>query len=413
VKEMTALQQISQIKTSRDISLPRIDARQCAPAEFASRYGIPALPAVVSNLFEGQRISGLDQLTARREFGHLRVAYFPQYSSAWSSFLTRFHQGESLAAKKQPWAKGRKPRQNAAKAASGAEDAPVKVELFGETTLADYLDGKLPEQCYLHEIETPAEIKALYRWSEYCDPALYPWSGAHAERHHSPELMFIAQRGRHADLHCHHDINHVLLHQVFGRKTVVLLPPEASSKLFAITHASNLDLSVLGPAELEHFVRYAGGFIDLISPGETLFIPATWWHYLYYDDTAMSVNFRFAPAADQDMRFVSEMSGDPRHKRVAFALRDPALLAKYRPRIQQLRKRVASPFAGAHRKHRAAAQLMQEMFAELFPHESGAAHLDPNDLFSSLAAWRIGASMPRMLLAEVCRRVGYRLVRLG
>jgi Cupin-like domain len=376
------------------LSLQRIDARELKPADFASRYGIPAIPVVVRNLFHGQRIGSLTEQQVRSELGQLRLPYFPQYSSAWVSFISQFHRGESLQTNEHAWAQIRNPDSCS-------------------TALVDYLDGKLREDCYLHEIDTPPEVRALYQRPLFCDPALYPWSSAAAEPHHAPEMLFIAQRGQHADLHCHHDINHVFLHQVFGRKSVVLLPPEATLKLFAVTHASNLDLSVLDPAELEHFVRYAGGHLDILAPGETLFIPATWWHYLYYIDTAMSVNFRFAPAADEDMRFISEMSGDPRHKRVAFALRDPELLRRYKPRIQKLRSMMSSPIAGAHRKQRAAAMLMRELFAELFPKEVRATHFDPNDLFESFTAWRIDVSVPRRFLAEVFRRVGYRLARMG
>jgi hypothetical protein len=50
----------------------------------------------------------------------------------------------------------------------------------------------------------------------------------------------------------------------------------------------------LSSAEMDEFVRYAGGQHALLAPGETIFIPSVFWHYFDYLDTSMSLTLRWS-----------------------------------------------------------------------------------------------------------------------
>ena len=95
----------------------------------------------------------------------------------------------------------------------------------------------------------------------------------------------------------HFDSTHNLFVQISGAKKVILVPPAQSSLLYypCRDFGRNLHFS---PVDVEHpdlkrhprFAR-ATPLEITVRPGEMLYIPATWWHYLRALETSFSLNF--------------------------------------------------------------------------------------------------------------------------
>jgi hypothetical protein len=106
----------------------------------------------------------------------------------------------------------------------------------------------------------------------------------------------------------HHDEMNILVAQVFGRKRFTLIPPEQTPFVYN-------EIGVYGevncgdPDYLSHpLYRQATPIEVEIGPGDVLFIPVGWWHYVKALETSIMVsyvNFRFPNAYewfDPDIR---------------------------------------------------------------------------------------------------------------
>ncbi|CAD7702672.1 unnamed protein product [Ostreobium quekettii] len=93
----------------------------------------------------------------------------------------------------------------------------------------------------------------------------------------------------------HYDAHHNLLGQVVGRKYVRLYAPELSSCLAPRTeeltmNSSQVDLDC--PDALDSPEFKAAPFVDcVLEPGQMLYIPPRWWHYVKSLSISFSVSF--------------------------------------------------------------------------------------------------------------------------
>ena len=95
----------------------------------------------------------------------------------------------------------------------------------------------------------------------------------------------------------HFDSTHNLFVQISGAKKVILIPPGQSGFLYypcrdfgLNLHFSPVDAERPDPERHPRFARATPREI-IVRPGEMLFIPATWWHYLRALEPSISLNF--------------------------------------------------------------------------------------------------------------------------
>jgi ribosomal protein L16 Arg81 hydroxylase len=114
----------------------------------------------------------------------------------------------------------------------------------------------------------------------------------------SPALLWISGPGTVNPLHWDH--HHVALTQVAGEKRFVIFPPEDSSKLASFVdaqfwHNTRLDLRAIDRGRFPQVDR-ARAWSAAVQPGEILFIPYSWWHYMESDSFSISVSWWWAPS---------------------------------------------------------------------------------------------------------------------
>ncbi|CAJ0627751.1 16441_t:CDS:2 [Entrophospora sp. SA101] len=96
----------------------------------------------------------------------------------------------------------------------------------------------------------------------------------------------------------HTDPYHNLLAQVVGKKYIRLYSPEETTNLYPfeqdgfLGNTSQVDVEV---PDLERFSRFASAKYQecILEPGELLYIPPGWWHYVKSLTISFSVSFWF------------------------------------------------------------------------------------------------------------------------
>ena len=106
-------------------------------------------------------------------------------------------------------------------------------------------------------------------------------------------FMFFGGQGSITAMHYDIDLSHVFLNQLHGRKRVILFHPDQSKYLYhhPFTVASYVDLD---RPDYEKYPALAKvqGFETILYPGESLFIPSGYWHYIEYLDGGYSISLR-------------------------------------------------------------------------------------------------------------------------
>jgi hypothetical protein len=93
----------------------------------------------------------------------------------------------------------------------------------------------------------------------------------------------------------HYDGKNNLLAQMHGRKRVTLLPPTEHANIYSYgvghyaAHASRVDVEAVDAESFPDFPSAQMISFELL-PGDTLFIPAFWWHHVRSLELSVSVN---------------------------------------------------------------------------------------------------------------------------
>ncbi|MBL7791168.1 MAG: cupin-like domain-containing protein [Saprospiraceae bacterium] len=106
-------------------------------------------------------------------------------------------------------------------------------------------------------------------------------------------FMFFGGQGSKVALHYDIDLSHVFLNQFHGRKRVVLFSPDQSRYLYQhpFTVASYIDVN---NPDYDKYpaLRHVQGYECILHPGETIFMPSGFWHYIEYTDGGYSMSLR-------------------------------------------------------------------------------------------------------------------------
>ncbi|XP_021915181.1 HSPB1-associated protein 1 isoform X2 [Zootermopsis nevadensis] len=146
------------------------------------------------------------------------------------------------------------------------------------------------------------------------------------EREGSVSTIWIGNDGAHTP--CHLDTYGCnLVAQVYGRKQWILFPPERTSSLLPTRTPyeessiySNLNFYSPDPNMADELQEAC---VVTLKPGDVLFVPHHWWHYVENVGTAVSVNSWIPLPSDDESRleealvrfFVSQVCKDlPEHK---------------------------------------------------------------------------------------------------
>lgn len=108
-------------------------------------------------------------------------------------------------------------------------------------------------------------------------------------------FMFFGAQGSITQMHYDIDLSHVFHTAFTGRKRFYLYPPSESKKLYRHPFTIRSYVDVLNP-DFEQYPKLKdtlGDYVEL-EPGETLFIPAGYWHHVVYDEASIALSLRCA-----------------------------------------------------------------------------------------------------------------------
>lgn len=106
-------------------------------------------------------------------------------------------------------------------------------------------------------------------------------------------FMFFGAKGIKVRIHQDMDMSNVVLTQFYGRKKVVLVAPEYSHLLYKLPFNTHSLVDLDNPdyekyPGLHHIETYE----CILEPGDSVFMPSGYWHYITYLDGGFSVSYR-------------------------------------------------------------------------------------------------------------------------
>lgn len=113
-------------------------------------------------------------------------------------------------------------------------------------------------------------------------------------------MLFVGGSTSITHMHFDIDMSHILHTQFAGRKKVLLFPHEEQHKLYrkpfevlSMADFSNYDKNN-GKPDYQQFpaLRLAKGYEVVLEHGDTLFMPAGYWHHMEYIDSGFAMSLR-------------------------------------------------------------------------------------------------------------------------
>ncbi|MDP1800043.1 MAG: cupin-like domain-containing protein [Bacteroidota bacterium] len=105
--------------------------------------------------------------------------------------------------------------------------------------------------------------------------------------------MFFGSKNTKVRIHQDIDMSNVMLTQFHGRKRVVLISPEYSDLLYRLPFNTHSLVDLDNP----DYNKYPGlAYVEaeeyILEPGDALFMPSGYWHYITYLDGGFAVSYR-------------------------------------------------------------------------------------------------------------------------
>lgn len=321
--------------------------------EFFQEYVFKRQPLVIRNLFVGQEISKIKTLEdAVSAWGAMKLQLQEEYTSAEES---------------------------------GATSAPIVMSL---DEYIDFTRSHPSTRLCCTEYETPARVLASFRLPSAClvtspeEAEIFALPKKYGE-YDLTTATFIANRGNVAHLHFDGDQREVFLHQVYGRKRVILFPPASAIHLrtldgpFTRPSLSGVYLESMSLEEKMSVVERAGGYQTVLAPGETIYIPMLMWHHIEYIDDAMSFSVRFGRTRFGRFLSLDNFHRDPYIQNVASKMVGPEeTLRTFEPIIEDIKTEFQRAVPDLQSRIRGMRALFRRLCAEVCP-EASAERLCP------------------------------------
>lgn len=164
---------------------------------------------------------------------------------------------------------------------------------IGQSTFSEYLDlivSKPTEQrLFLFNLLTvKPELKEDIHYNDVTQGKILKWL----------PFMFFGGEGSITRNHVDIDMSHVFITQFQGIKKIWLFPWDQSDLLYKLPYNFHSIANVKEP-DYNEFpgLKYVNGYEAVIQPGETLYIPSGWWHYIQYETEGYSVSVRALPSS--------------------------------------------------------------------------------------------------------------------
>lgn len=117
-------------------------------------------------------------------------------------------------------------------------------------------------------------------------------------------MLFVGGATSITHMHFDIDLSHILHTQFVGRKKVLLFPYQEQHKLY------RKPFEVLSMADFSHYgengkpdynkfpaLKLAQGYEVILNHGDTLFMPAGYWHHMEYLDSGFAMSLRALQAS--------------------------------------------------------------------------------------------------------------------
>ena len=114
-------------------------------------------------------------------------------------------------------------------------------------------------------------------------------------------MLFTGGEGSITHMHFDIDLSHILHTQFIGRKRVLLFPHEEQHKLYrkpfevlSFANFANWADPAKSQLDINQFpaVEQARGYEVILEHGDTLFMPAGYWHHMEYLDSGFAMSLR-------------------------------------------------------------------------------------------------------------------------
>ncbi len=110
-------------------------------------------------------------------------------------------------------------------------------------------------------------------------------------------MLFVGGQGSVTHMHFDIDMSHILHTQFVGRKKVLLFPFEEQYKLYrkpweVLSMANFANYNTAFDYENFPATKLAKGYEVILEHGDTLFMPAGFWHHMEYIDSGFAMSLR-------------------------------------------------------------------------------------------------------------------------
>lgn len=164
---------------------------------------------------------------------------------------------------------------------------------IGQSTFSEYLDlitsSRTEHRLFLFNLlSIKPELKNDIHYNDVTKGKIIKWL----------PFMFFGGEGSITRNHVDIDMSHVFITQFQGIKRIWLFPWEQSDLLYRLPYNFHSITNIKEP-DFKEFpgLKYISGYEAVIKPGETLYIPSGWWHYIQYETEGYSVSIRALPSS--------------------------------------------------------------------------------------------------------------------